>query len=97
MGFIVFHIHKSRVTDVRFSWEYPNKQGIGCNVISPNDSSNFLLLLQEMNTNNAFNNIKITAAVGMAPFAGPDGTPMSDVSAFAKVIDHICESPLGLL
>ncbi|KAF9041411.1 glycoside hydrolase family 18 protein [Panaeolus papilionaceus] len=74
---------------IDFDWEYPNKQGIGCNVISADDSSNFLLLLQEMNTNNAFNNIKITAAVGMAPFAGPDGTPMSDVSAFAKVIDHI--------
>jgi chitinase len=31
----------------------------------------------------------LTAAVGLAPFVGSDGTPMTDVSQFASVLDHI--------
>ena len=30
------------------SWEYPNRQGVGCNTISPSDSANFLSFLQEL-------------------------------------------------
>jgi chitinase len=72
-----------------FSWEYPGKQGVGCNTISPDDSANFLLFLQELRKNSVGQSIKISAAVGIAPFVGSNGSPMTDVSDFAKVIDHI--------
>jgi len=74
---------------IDFDWEYPGKPGIGCNIVSPNDSANFLLFLQELRTDPVGKAIKITAAVGITPFADSTGSPMTDVSGFAQVIDHI--------
>lgn len=69
------------------SWEYPNKQGIGCNVISPNDSANFLLFLQKLRSMGQ--SLVLSAAVSLKPFIDTNGSPMSDVSEFAKVLDYI--------
>ncbi|CAK5272818.1 unnamed protein product [Mycena citricolor] len=74
---------------IDFDWEYPGTQGLGCNVISPSDSANFLVFLQELRSTPAGQNLILTAAVGLKPFAGPDGNPMDDVSGFAKVLDRI--------
>ncbi|KJA18752.1 glycoside hydrolase family 18 protein [Hypholoma sublateritium FD-334 SS-4] len=74
---------------IDFDWEYPNHQGIGCNTIAPDDSANFLLFLQQLRQDPVAANITLTAAVGQTPFAGPDGTPTADVSAFATVLNHI--------
>ncbi|CAA7268345.1 unnamed protein product [Cyclocybe aegerita] len=74
---------------IDFDWEYPGRQGIGCNEISDSDSSNFLSFLQELRKDPDGSQLLITAAVGLSPFAGPGGTPMSDVSEFASVLDHI--------
>ena len=71
------------------SWEYPGKQGIGCNVVSPNDTANFLLFLQTLRSQEGAQNLIVSAAVADAPFVGPDGTPLSDVSEFTKVLDYI--------
>ena len=79
------------------SWEYPAKQGIGCNVVSPNDSANFLLFLQRLRAQDGAKEITISAVVSIAPFVGPGGTPMSDVSGFDKVLDYIgSPSPTSL-
>ena len=69
------------------SWEYPGKQGIGCNVNSPSDSANFLLFLQLLRQ--AAPNLILSAAVSLTPFNGPDGKPMTNVAEFAKVLDYI--------
>ncbi|TFY74973.1 hypothetical protein EWM64_g9040 [Hericium alpestre] len=74
---------------IEFDWEYPNKQGIGCNVISPDDGANFLSFLQELRSQNGAKNLTLSAATSVTPWVGPNGTPMSDVSGFAKVLDHI--------
>lgn len=74
---------------LRSSWEYPNKPGIGCNEISTSDSENFLGFLQELRAQPAAKNLYLTAAVSVTPFAGSDGQPMTDVSKFADVLDHI--------
>ncbi|KAJ7184763.1 glycoside hydrolase family 18 protein [Mycena filopes] len=66
---------------IDFDWEYPAQAGIGCNVHSPADSANFLLLLTRPT-------LQLTAAVA-SPFTGSDGAAMSDVSAFAAVLDRI--------
>ena len=71
------------------SWEYPNKQGIGCNVISPDDTPNFLAFLQELRSQPGGKDITVTAATSIVPFAGADGSPSSDVSGFAGVFDYI--------
>ena len=74
---------------LRFSWEYPNSPGIGCNEVSSADSENFLAFLQELRSQPAGQNLYLTAAVSTTPFVGPDGQPMTDVSQFAQVLDHI--------
>lgn len=71
------------------SWEYPGKQGIGCNEIDEvNDSANFLSFLQALRKDPFGSKLIISTAVGITPFAA-NGAPMKDVSAFAKYIDFI--------
>ncbi|KAI9452735.1 glycoside hydrolase family 18 protein [Russula earlei] len=74
---------------IEFDWEYPNKQGMGCNVVSANDTANFLSFLQTLRGMNGAKNITLSAAVSVLPFIGPDGNPVSDVTGFANVLDHI--------
>lgn len=69
------------------SWEYPNKQGAGCNVINSADTANFLSFLQELRGKAP--NITLSAAASIVPFNGPDATPSNDVSEFAKVLDYV--------
>ncbi|KAF5383230.1 hypothetical protein D9615_004978 [Tricholomella constricta] len=88
LGAVLGLVSQYQLDGIDFDWEYPNKQGIGCNIISPNDSANFLLFLQALRAK-APSNLIISAAVGTAPFNGADGTPMTDVSGFAAVLDHI--------
>ena len=47
------------------SWEYPAKQGIGCNVISTNDGANFLLFLQILRAQDCAQDLTISAAVSI--------------------------------
>jgi chitinase len=74
-----------------YSWEYPNRQGIGCNTISTSDSANFLSFLQELRADPLGEKLTISAAAGLTPFMGPDSTPLSDVSQFASVFDFVSE------
>ncbi|KAI0053163.1 glycoside hydrolase family 18 protein [Auriscalpium vulgare] len=74
---------------IEFDWEYPSKQGIGCNMLSSSDSSNFLSFLQTLRSQDGAQNLVLSAAVSVTPFVGPDGTPLSDVSGFASVLDYI--------
>ncbi|KAI0707540.1 glycoside hydrolase [Cerioporus squamosus] len=81
-------VNQYQLDGVDFDWEYPNKQGMGCNVIAADDSQNFLSFLQALRAT-AGQNLTISAAAGITPFAGPDGTPMADVSAFADALDYV--------
>ncbi|KAF8510382.1 glycoside hydrolase family 18 protein [Gautieria morchelliformis] len=74
---------------IDFDWEYPNNQGVGCNIISPTDTANFLLLLQELRSTPSTCKLILSAATSNAPFVDSTGSPSSDVSAFAKVLDFI--------
>jgi chitinase len=84
-----FNISKPDFIHLFYSWEYPNRQGIGCNTISANDSANFLSFLQTLRSQEGANELLITAAVSIRTFVGSDGNPMTDVSAFAQVLDYI--------
>jgi chitinase len=57
--------------------------------MSPNDSANFLLFLQQLRGEPVGQSLRLTAAVSTTPFVGLDGTPMADVSEFSKVLDYI--------
>lgn len=74
---------------IDFDWEYPGQQGAGDNIVSKDDSANFLTLLQELRAQPGGQNLTLSAAVGLTPFIGSDGSPMDDVSDFAQVLDYI--------
>lgn len=62
---------------------------MGCNTVSSDDSANFLSFLQTLRAEPAGKNITLSAAVGLTPFMGSNGSPMGNVSAFASVLDYI--------
>ncbi|KAG1890240.1 glycoside hydrolase family 18 protein [Suillus subluteus] len=72
---------------VNLDWEYPNEQGIGCNIVNSNDTANFLSFLQELRKD--CSNLTISAAVSVTPFRDSNGNPSTNVSAFAEVLDYI--------
>ncbi|KAJ3893612.1 glycoside hydrolase family 18 protein [Lentinula edodes] len=82
-------VEKYDVDGIEFDWEYPGKQGIGCNTVSSSDSENFLSFLQELRQDPQGAQLILAAAVSITPWIGSSGEPMSDVSVFAEVLDHI--------
>ncbi|THG95976.1 hypothetical protein EW026_g5768 [Hermanssonia centrifuga] len=80
---------KYELDGIDFDWEYPGNQGIGCNVVSPNDTSNFLSFLQELRQDPVGQKLFLTAATSIFPWKGPDGTPLTNVSGFAEVLDYV--------
>ncbi|KAI0253573.1 glycoside hydrolase family 18 protein [Lactifluus subvellereus] len=82
-------VSEYKLDGIEFDWEYPSKQGVGCNIVSTNDSANFLSFLKMLRAQSGAQNLIISAAVSITPFIGSDGTPMSNVSEFAKVLDYI--------
>ncbi|TFK92187.1 glycoside hydrolase family 18 protein [Polyporus arcularius HHB13444] len=71
---------------IDIDWEYPGQGGNDGNVVSSDDSANFLEFLRTLRGTLPPGAI-ITAATQTVPFAGADGNPMGDVSEFAKVLD----------
>ena len=71
------------------SWESPGLQGIGCNLLSKDDSANFLSFLKTLRSQNGASRLIISAAVSITPFVGADGKPLTDVSGFKEVLDYI--------
>lgn len=76
------------IDGIDIDWEYPGRQGAGCNAVDEaNDAKNFLTLLQELRK--ALGNTKeLTAAVHVRTFDTPSGN-MKDVSAYAKVLTRV--------
>ncbi|ESK93128.1 glycoside hydrolase family 18 protein [Moniliophthora roreri MCA 2997] len=69
-------------------WEYPFRQGLGCNALNPNDTSNLLLFLQEFRRDPVGANLTLSAAGSLAVWNDFTGNPSTNVSGFADVFDH---------
>ncbi|KAG8890569.1 hypothetical protein FRB98_007123 [Tulasnella sp. 332] len=76
------------IDGIDIDWEYPGNMGQAGNIVSSSDSANFILFLKDLRAALPSGAV-ITAATQVWPFAGPDGNPMSDVSAFAEALDWI--------
>jgi len=74
---------------VDFDWEYPGVQGIGCNIVNPNDTSNFLTFLQELRNSPVGHDLILSASAGVLPWVDISGLPSKNVSEFSKVLDMI--------
>ncbi|KAG6832174.1 hypothetical protein H0H92_004905 [Tricholoma furcatifolium] len=80
---------KYQLDGIDFDWEYPNNQGIGCNVVSSSDTANFLSLLQLIRADAFGKTLILTAATAIAPFMDATGNPSSNVAPFAKVLNWV--------
>ncbi|EMD39774.1 glycoside hydrolase family 18 protein [Gelatoporia subvermispora B] len=72
-----------------FDWEYPGEQGIGCNVVSPHDTNNFLSFLQELRADPIGEKLILSAPTPVTVWSDASGNPSTDVSGFADVLDWI--------
>ena len=73
---------------IDIDWEFPAQAGATGNVVSPNDTANYLAFLQLLRRTLP-SSAKISAATMTVPWADPQGNPLKDVSAFASVLDWI--------
>lgn len=82
-------LNEYELDGVNFDWEFPGVQGIGCNVVNPNDTANYLAFLQEFRATVSGKKTTISATTPLLPFRDTNGQPSTDVSEFAKVLDFI--------
>ncbi|KAF8622115.1 hypothetical protein AX15_007250 [Amanita polypyramis BW_CC] len=78
---------KYNLDGLDFDWEYPGLQGVGCNLVNPQDSANFLAFLQELRSHPDGAKLILTAATQIVPFRGVNGQPSTNVAGFAHVLD----------
>lgn len=85
---IMVVVNAYNLDGIDIDWEYPGTTRAGNNAVSRDDSANFLLFLRELRSALPPGAL-ISTATQVWPFADFNGHPMSDVSAFAEVIDWI--------
>jgi chitinase len=72
---------------IDIDWEYPNQVGAG-NIHSPSDSANLLLFLTQLRAALGSSKI-ISAAVPDEPWLGANGSPLTNVSAYAAQMTYL--------
>jgi chitinase len=87
---IVQAYHAYGIDGIDIDWEYPGTGGAAGNAVSNDDSANYLKLLQDLRKALPKGAL-LTTATQVWPFAdgSGSGTPLTDVSAFAEVLDWI--------
>ncbi|KAM5542384.1 hypothetical protein V8D89_003843 [Ganoderma adspersum] len=71
---------------IDIDWEYPNESGAG-NPHSASDAANLLSFFQSLRTALGSSKI-ISAAVTQLPWTGSNGSPLTNVSAYASVMTY---------
>ncbi|KAG7098279.1 hypothetical protein E1B28_000242 [Marasmius oreades] len=82
-------VKKYELDGLDIDWEYPNRQGTGCNTINDSDTANLLSLLQELRKDPVGAKMVLSAATSIQPWNDTSGTPSTNLSAFAPVFDFI--------
>jgi chitinase len=69
--------------------EYPGTGGRNGNQVSPSDTANFLVFLQELKVALPAGQNRTSATGSHIAFIGADGSPIADVKAFAATLDNL--------
>ncbi|KAJ3796868.1 glycoside hydrolase [Lentinula aff. detonsa] len=72
---------------IDIDWEYPNEVGAG-NINSPSDAANLLTFFTQLRTALGSSKI-ISAAVPDTPWLGSNGSPLTNVSAYAAQMTYL--------
>ncbi|OAV99483.1 hypothetical protein PTTG_06669 [Puccinia triticina 1-1 BBBD Race 1] len=81
-------VNKYDFDGIDIDWEYPGVPGNDGNIISKDDSANYLKFLQTLRQVLG-PKARISAAVAVHGFMGSDGNYLTDHKAFAEVLDFI--------
>ena len=73
---------------IDIDWEYPGRGGESSHGVSPADSENMLLFLQQLRSALPKDAI-ITTTAQMVVITGPNGHPLKNASSFAQVLDWV--------
>ncbi|KAF5366781.1 hypothetical protein D9758_006469 [Tetrapyrgos nigripes] len=84
---LVGAVNQFGLDGIDIDWEYPNSVGAG-NPHSPSDAANFLKLLTSLRSALGSSKI-ISAAVPHLPWIGSNGSPLTDISAYAAQMTYI--------
>ncbi|KPV77337.1 glycoside hydrolase family 18 protein, partial [Rhodotorula graminis WP1] len=84
---IVDIVNKYDLDGVDIDWCYPGTNGADGNQVSSSDTANMLKFLQALRA--ALPQKLLSTCTTQSAYVGADGSPLTDVSAFAKVLDHI--------
>ncbi|KAJ9102944.1 hypothetical protein QFC19_004500 [Naganishia cerealis] len=80
--------NKFNLDGIDIDWEYPGVMGADTNIVSSDDSANYLTFLKLLRKTLPPTAI-LSAATQVWPFAGSNGAPLADVSEFAKLLDWV--------
>ncbi|KAG5654588.1 hypothetical protein H0H81_011563 [Sphagnurus paluster] len=86
---VIDFVKKFKLDGLDFDWEYPNSPGIGCNTMSPSDTSNFLSFLQLLRADPIGKTLILSAATATVPFNDASGNPSTSVVGFSKFLDFV--------
>ena len=85
---IVDMVNLYGVDGIDIDWEYPGQTGAAGNDVSSSDSTNLLAFLKLLRSQLGDDKV-ISLATPLNVWYGSNGNSLTDVSAFAKYIDHI--------
>ncbi|KJA24938.1 glycoside hydrolase family 18 protein [Hypholoma sublateritium FD-334 SS-4] len=80
-------INTYNLDGIDFDWEFPNNAGAG-QPFSSADTANLLLVFKALRVSLGSCKI-ISAAASHTPWLGANGNPLTDVSAFAAVLNYV--------
>ncbi|KAI3574061.1 glycoside hydrolase superfamily [Fusarium oxysporum f. sp. albedinis] len=83
------YVKQYELDGLDFDWEYPNRQGLGCNDINQDDTANFLQFLKELRSHPEGKNLYLTAAGSLLPWNNDKGVSSTDLDGFAEVLDYL--------
>ncbi|OHW99382.1 glycosyl hydrolase family 18 protein [Colletotrichum incanum] len=83
-------VEKYNLDGLDFDWEYPNRQGLGCNAINPDDTANFATFLKELRQKQT-KPLYLTAATSLFPWYNSAGVSSVNgtLAPFTETLDYL--------